>query len=261
MAKQSTAQNCLAYIDSGNIAGISHRGQVRRQNEDSFFYALNKDHSRLIAAVADGIGGNENGEIASRVLCKMLSCRWRKFADSSDFTAQSVSSFLMQAIMEINQALFAINSAYECGKPMGSTVAVLVVLPQWIVTAHSGDSRIYRLRGRTFEFLTSDHSVVNELIQRGELTPEEAKTHPYAHVITRSVGPEENMKPEIHIFDRQAGDRYLLSSDGLDLHVDPEETANILASAADPVRAVNDLLRLVLQRGARDNVTILSVFA
>ncbi len=251
----------LTRIDRASIAADSHRGLVRRNNEDNFFYALDSDGSRVIAAVADGIGGNENGEIASRLVCKMLLMRWRRLISSTEKTAsREAADFLERSIMEINDAIYKINDSYG-SKPMGTTLAVIIISDDWVVAAHCGDSRFYRLRNGELKLLTTDHSLVNELIRCGELTQTEAKTHPYAHVITRSVGPAEHAEPEIHIHDRQFGDRYLLCSDGLTLHVGGDEIRGTLFDAFEPSQAVRRLMHLVLQRGARDNTTMISVFA
>lgn len=251
----------LTRIEPASIAADSHRGLVRRNNEDSFFYALNADGSRLIAAVADGIGGNENGEIASRTVCKMLLLRWRALNRGNPaFSSYDAADFLTRSIGEINNALFRINESYAT-KPMGTTIAVLMLGETWMVSAHCGDSRIYRLRSGELTCMTADHSLVNEMILNGELTQEEAKSHPFAHVITRSIGPAAQANPEIHIADRCIGDRYLLCSDGLTLHVEEEDIRKTLYDAFEPAQAVRKLMHLVLRKGARDNTTIVSVFA
>ena len=253
--------HALTRIDRASIAADSHKGLVRRNNEDSFFYALNPDGSRLIAAVADGIGGNENGEIASSLVCKMLLMRWRALtASGGPAGSGDAANFLKHAILKINSALFRINES-DNSKPMGTTLAVMMAGENWMVSAHCGDSRLYRLRAGELTLLTNDHSLVNEMVQNGELTPEEAKTHPYAHVITRSVGPMKNPDPEIRICERLPGDRYLLCSDGLTLHIGEEQLRSVLLDAFEPSQAVKKLMRLVLQSGARDNTTIVSVFA
>ena len=251
----------LTRIEPASIAADSHRGLVRRNNEDSFFYALNADGSRLIAAVADGIGGNENGEIASRTVCKMLLLRWRALNRKIPaFSSYEAADFLTHSIEEINSALFRINESYGT-KPMGTTIATLILGDTWMVSAHCGDSRLYRLRSGELTCMTTDHSLVNEMILNGELTQEEAKSHPFAHVITRSIGPAAQANPEIHIADRCIGDRYLLCSDGLTLHVEEEDIRKTLYDAFEPAQAVRKLMHLVLRKGARDNTTIVSVFA
>ena len=253
--------HALTRIDRASIAADSHKGLVRRNNEDSFFYALDADGSRIIAAVADGIGGNENGEVASKLVCKMLLMRWRRLVSSTEkLTSQDAVEFLTHSVLEINDAIFRINDSYGT-KPMGTTLAVMIMADEWIAAAHCGDSRLYRLRNGELMLLTVDHSLVNELILCGRLTQEEAKTHPYAHIITRSVGPVEHTEPEIHVYDRQFGDRYLLCSDGLTLHVGVDEIRKTLFDSFEPSQAVRRLMHLVLQRGARDNTTIMSVFA
>lgn len=256
------APDVLTRIEPASIAADSHRGLVRRNNEDSFFYALNPDGSRLIAAVADGIGGNENGEIASSLVCKMLLMRWRALlASGGPATSRDAAAFLKRSILAINSDLFKINDSGAPSKPMGTTLAVMMTGEDWMVSAHCGDSRLYRLREGNLALLTNDHSLVNEMIRNGELTEEDAKNHPYAHVITRSVGPMKNPDPEISIRDRLPGDRYLLCSDGLTLHVGEDQLRRVLLDAFEPSQVVKKLMRLVLQSGARDNTTIVSVFA
>ena len=160
--------DALTRIDPASVAADSHRGLVRRNNEDSFFYALNPDGSRLIAAVADGIGGNENGEIASSLVCKMLLMRWRALtASGGPAGSGDAANFLKHAILKINSALFRINES-DNSKPMGTTLAVMMAGENWMVSAHCGDSRLYRLRAGEFTLLTNDHSLVNEMVQSNE---------------------------------------------------------------------------------------------
>ena len=249
----------LTRIEPASIAADSHRGLVRRNNEDSFFYALNADGSRLIAAVADGIGGNENGEIASRTVCKMLLLRWRALNRKIPaFSSYEAADFLTHTIEEINSALFRINESYGT-KPMGTTIATLILGDTWMVSAHCGDSRLYRLRSGELTCMTADHSLVNEMILNGELTQEEAKSHPFAHVITRSIGPAAQANPEIHIADRCIGDRYLLCSDGVSRQLSEQEIKQILSSSSAPEQKAKDLIAASLKHGGTDNATAIVI--
>lgn len=238
------------------IAADSHSGFIRSSNEDSYAYYVNQENGQTLMAVADGIGGHENGDIASYLTMKMLISSWREFQCRGELESEAVREFLRNELEEINSAIYQINAEYNVAYPMGTTVAAAAVLQDSIVTAHAGDSRVYRLREKKLKRLTEDHSFVAELIRSGAITEEDALTHPYAHVISKSIGPVPALEPEINVYDYQTGDKVLVCTDGLMLHLSDDEIRSILITASNPAAATKKMLNTTLRKGGGDNVTI-----
>lgn len=256
-----TRKIVLSEINPSNIAADSHVGFARTLNEDSYAYLAADDGKIVMAAVADGIGGHENGDIASNLSIKMLLSAWRReLAKQDPTTPDDALKFFKIQLEIINAAVYMINDTYNVAYPMGTTIAAGIFLSDAVIIAHAGDSRVYRLRDKNLTRLTQDHSFVNNLIQKGTLTEEDALTHPFAHVITKSIGPTAELNPEIKVYERYIGDRYLLCTDGLNLHASDPEIQQILYDAYEPAEAVKNLMNLALKKGGGDNTTIICVF-
>jgi serine/threonine protein phosphatase PrpC len=223
----------------------SHVGLVRKLNEDSAL-ALPE---RGLWAVADGMGGHARGDHASQLVAERLA-------------ALPPTGGGHDLLVAVQSALAACNrelrgSAARDGLS-GCTVVVLLAVDGHIACLWAGDSRLYRLRARTLTQLTRDHSLVQDLIDRGELTPEAARTHPWRNRITRAVGIDERLELEGLQERIEPGDRFLLCSDGLTGELADAEIADIL-SAAPPEAAAERLLALTLEHGAKDNVSLVIV--
>ena len=229
--------------------GLSHVGLVRQHNEDAFIER--PEHG--IWAVADGMGGHSEGDYASAAVVNRLAA-FKPFADLEEFSDE-----VRRALAHVDVHLRARAKATGPQTVIASTVACLLVFREEFATVWSGDSRIYQLRDGELRRLSTDHSRVQALIDAGRLTPEEARGHPEAHVVTQAIGAG-----RLHFGTRvgvvRPGDRFLLCSDGLTNMVADEEIAGELAGAPPPV-AAGRLLDLVLARGAVDNVTIIVVAA
>jgi serine/threonine protein phosphatase PrpC len=220
-------------------------GCVRKINEDACL-----DSGKIgLWVVADGMGGHAAGDLASSSIVAAL----------ADIEAPDSLSQLVDAVED---RLFAVNrqlreeAARREGQMIGSTVVALLAWRRHCVCLWAGDSRIYRLRAGRLEQLTRDHSQVEEMIDQGELLREDAASHPAANVITRAVGADDELFVDVALFDLEPGDRFLLCSDGLYKEISDEEFAIHLATM-DAAQASQDLLSLALERGARDNVTII----
>jgi len=248
-------------IYPASIAADSHVGLVREINEDSYAYFAGAPSSETIALVADGIGGHERGDVASHMCSQVIIDSWRCVASRGGLNENSSRQFLYDEIRKANEKLFAVNSMYNIQHPMGTTVVAAVFLEGAVVVAHAGDSRCYRLRDDALTALTFDHSFVAELVRKNVITPEEAPFHPFAHIISKSVGPIPDIQPEINSYDRKSGDRFVLCSDGLTNHVDDKEIESILKASEYPHEAVRKLMNASLQKGGEDNITIVCVFA
>ncbi len=256
---RNSPENGGTYLD---VAADSHSGLFRSRNEDSFLYSLDASGRCLMAAVADGIGGNNNGDIAGNLALKMLLQGWRFFQIPKYNSSRAVETFLRETILRINSEIYMINTMYEGKGPMGTTIAIIIILENAVVTAHAGDSRVYRLRNdETLLRMTCDHNIVNDLVRNGEDVPQHIGETSYGRLLTQAIGPNAEVEPEISVEDRKSGDRYLLCSDGLTTHVCDTEIADTLKSEDSASNAVKTLLRLTLHRGARDNVTMISIYS
>jgi serine/threonine protein phosphatase PrpC len=231
-------------------AGLTHRGHVRQVNEDAFLEVPDKG----LWLVADGMGGHDAGDVASNMIAETL-------------RSTPVSGSLSDRLDQIEDALDQINnrllqrSQSNDGKKhiIGSTLAMLVIENNHLgVLLWAGDSRIYRLRNNNLVQMSSDHSQVETYIRQGLITREEAKKHPERHIITRAVGSQEELYMEADLCELSSGDRYLLCSDGLTRHIDDHEIADYLKQGT-PEDVCKKLVDLILDRGARDNVTVVVV--
>ena len=224
----------------------THVGLKRKVNEDSVM--VRTDHG--LWAVADGMGGHEAGDVASRKVAEALA-RVPDGRDLDDLTDSAVS-----ALEDVNSELIRLARADHRPRTIGSTVVGLAIRDGQYRCFWAGDSRAYRIRGNGIERLTRDHSLVQGLIDAGMLSREEAKDHPDANVITRAVGASESLEVEIAAGDAEPGDQFLLASDGLTRLVEDDELATILSSWP-PGDAADTLIDAVLARGAPDNVSLI----
>src|SRR5687768_14294142 len=193
----------------------SHTGRQRRANEDNLYARA------PLFAVADGMGGAQAGEIASQVAVETLGER----------DVDGIGT-LAGLIREANGRIHELAQSDDRRAGMGTTVTAVLVGEDAVHVAHVGDSRAYLFRDGALEKLTRDHSLVDELLRQGRLTPEEAKEHPQRSVITRAVGPEPQVEVDTETWQAKAGDVYLICSDGLTTMIDEREVHAILERSA-----------------------------
>lgn len=224
----------------------THEGQVRDYNEDRFA-CLEQDG---LWAVADGMGGYECGEWAAAALTRELGSG--PFGEIFETACEAVAERIHRA----NRIIF--EEAHGRGVRMGSTIVALLVRDRRFAVLWVGDSRAYLLRGGALHQLSSDHSEVQELVERGILQPEDAERHPMAHVLVRAVGVAEAVEVDVIEDEVEPGDIFLLCSDGLHGCIGRDDIARLLAQGS-PQRISESLLRLTLDRGAPDNVTVIAI--
>jgi len=225
-------------------------GKVRKVNEDSVL-----DHGDAgIWVVADGMGGHAAGDVASSSIVEKLS----EINASAD--ANELVSAVEEGLLEVNEDLLRQAAERTDRQTMGSTVSVLVAFHKKCFSLWAGDSRTYRVRGGQLKRITADHSKVQDLVDEGLINEEEAERHPEANIITRAIGASKNLYIDLDIHDVKAGDRYMVCSDGLYKEVMDEEMADLI-SQGSPEDACNALVDLTLERGSRDNVTVIVVQA
>jgi serine/threonine-protein phosphatase Stp1 len=227
-------------------ASRSHEGKVREVNEDSIL-ARSRDG---LWAVADGMGGHANGQWASQTVVAAL----ERTSDGGDYEARAHAA--ADALQAANTRIW--EQAQVLGRPMGSTVAALLLHGSRFSVFWAGDSRCYLLRDGVIRRLTTDHSQVQHLVNTGRLKPEDAESHPMAHVLSRAVGAQSRLEVEAVADEARAGDVFLLCSDGLTRMVPDTEIAALL-SGQPPLAAAERMVALCLERGAPDNVSVVVV--
>ena len=244
-----STQTRVVAVPGGSLslswASVTDTGRRRDNNQDAVYAAF------PLFVVADGMGGHVGGEIASASTITQL----EDMARAGDVTPKSIEKALVRAVKDIASHPDATDDG------TGTTLTGVYLdtagdSPHW-VTLNIGDSRVYLERDGAIVQITTDHSVVQELIASGRLSPEEAENHPYGNVITRAVGPSEGVTPDYVRLDVAAGDRFVICSDGLTKELTDYGIRHFLDENADPAAAVTAMLDAALENGGRDNITII----
>ncbi|MGB3942515.1 MAG: Stp1/IreP family PP2C-type Ser/Thr phosphatase [Candidatus Manganitrophaceae bacterium] len=233
-------------------AGMTDVGCVRRLNEDrlGMFPGLN------LYIVADGMGGHAAGEVASKMAVESMEA----FFSSPDVTEQALDMKLVQAINYANQKIHDAGEKDPALNGMGTTVVAVVAQTDETIIAYVGDSRVYLFRDNRIVQLTQDHSLVNEYIRKGLLTPEAALHHPLKHVISRALGTGPTVEAETIRRPPVSGDIFLLCSDGLSNKLSPEEMRAILtATQGNLEKAGSALIDKAKEKGGEDNITVVLI--
>lgn len=223
-------------------------GLVRQANEDSAFV------SPQLIAVADGMGGHAAGEVASRIAIQVLQSLTPTFI-ASDIDSDSVEDLLMHSLHSIEAEIAAVVDEEVEKRGMGTTLTALLMRGSSIALLHVGDSRCYRLRGNTLEQLSNDHTVIQELLDQGAITPAEAVDHPQRSMLTQALRGEGSVIPVLQMYEVKKGDRYLLCSDGLS-GVLTDKEIKIGLKKSDKDDAIKFLIDATYINGAPDNVTV-----
>lgn len=222
-----------------NVGASTDVGVTREQNEDAYLVAA------PLYAVADGMGGHQGGEVASRLALETVEHR-----------LEDGDADLVETVRNANRAVLDQAATDEGLEGMGTTLTLLRLEDDRIRIAHVGDSRAYRLRDGDLELLTEDHTLVNRMVQEGKLTPAEARIHPHRSILTRALGVEGRLEVDLRDHDARPGDRILLCSDGLTSVLADDRIAEVLVREADPQRACDELVAAANAGGGPDNITV-----
>lgn len=241
-----------------DAAGLSDKGLVRDKNED-VWESLADEHFYILA---DGMGGHQAGEIAAYktvdTICEMVKA-YSFSIDVEKQTQEEVTSLLTEAIQQANSLIYQMGQSNDRFTGMGTTVCCLCIRTGFIICAHVGDSRIYRLRDGELNALTLDHSLVMDLIESGQMTAEEAKNFKRKNVITRAIGIDSTVKSTLSVDNIRSGDIYLLCSDGLSDYVSAEVIKENLVKDDN----LNEVCQLLIDEaknsGSKDNITVVAV--
>ena len=229
------------------VWGITQRGVVRQQNQDAFS-ARTMDDGRVIALVCDGMGGARAGNVASAMAVDLFMDRFLR--ESGDDQER-----MQRAASQANQEIFQKAATDEDCTGMGTTLVAALAGAGEAVILNEGDSRAYHINGDGIVLITRDHSLVEDLVERGELTREQARTHPHKNLITRALGAEPVLLADCFRQPLAQGDFLLLCSDGLSNLVTEQEMLYEVIHGGDSESCPQRLLDIALHRGAPDNVT------
>lgn len=239
--------------------GASDKGCVREVNEDSFIVEEGKKGThfngfKLIMAVADGMGGLSKGDIISNTAVKGLENIFIPPKDVEvDFSEEFIKNFILLRVKEINKYIF--ENFNRTSTQGGTTLSILIIYENRYIVCHAGDSRIYLVRNDEIKQLTEDDSFVMQEVKKGRLTLEQARNHPKKSIITKAIGIERDITPSIICGDIEAGDRFIVTSDGI-LNVVADEELQEFALKYSPEKACKKLINLANSRQVDDNVTL-----
>src|SRR4029079_7865357 len=236
------------------VAASTDTGRMRRGNEDNLHADANEHRGLFI--VADGMGGHAAGEIASQMAVDVLSSELK---DVNDLRSREAENKLAEALKLANRTVYQRTTKELEKSGMGSTASALLLSDTHYLIGHVGDSRIYLVRDGNMRQLTKDHSLVQEQVDAGLITPEQARRHPQSNVITRCIGMADEIEPDVFDGEARVGDSFLLASDGLTGMVDDRRIQQLLLSKAKPERIVDALIQEANVNGGNDNITAVVV--
>lgn len=223
--------------------GISKTGLVRQRNEDRF-YAQGP-----LLIVADGMGGYTGGEYASTMVVDII-------VEVVNEATEMSTDVLQNAILQANRMVYEKSQSYKELEGMGTTAVVAYVQEDILYWAHVGDSRLYLYGQEGLHRMTKDHSMVQQLVEAGTITEDEVIHHPKRNMLTRAIGVYETVEVDTGVVEVHQNDRILLCSDGLSGYIEESKIEQVLSKENNESRALEDLVHLVYDAGARDNVTI-----
>lgn len=256
----------MSLADALEIVGHSDPGMVRSHNEDS----IANDVRNGLAILADGMGGYNAGEVASGMATTVLMTElqsaiaqrppFQPDPDSGTELRTSAGRILREQISKANHSIFSAAQSQPQYSGMGTTLVVAIFYDNKFTVAHIGDSRLYRQRGTEFTQITRDHSLLQEQIDSGMLTVEEAKHSQNKNLVTRALGIDPTVEAEVHDYETRPGDIFLLCSDGLSDMVPDEEIGLTLETLGGNLNlAAQQLVQMANDNGGRDNVSVLLV--
>jgi PPM family protein phosphatase len=238
------------------IAMKSHVGRVRQVNED-YFACIADLNGRVLAVVADGMGGHQAGDIASRLAVERIVKELRHL--DGELSDEDARERLMDALLMANEEVYQYAQEHPECSGMGTTIVAALLGETGGVTAHIGDSRLYHFNADGLQLKTEDHSLVHELMKSGQITAEEASVHPQRNVLMRALGTEPDVRIDLGQFNWSEGDVVLLCSDGLSNKVDHSVMVEWLKRPVSLQAQVDGLVEHALDAGGEDNITLVAV--
>lgn len=234
--------------------GLTHTGRERSRNEDSYLVKTGEELS--ILAVADGMGGHVAGDVASALAIGVFERYWDEMNPDMLPSTDCFAEIIENLIIKANNIILE-EAARDAGKEgMGTTLTVGLLRGRNLVIGHIGDSRAYLVSRDALTLLTEDHSLIEQLIQAGRMSPEEAEGHPKRHILVRALGTSADVKVDLINVELDEGAALLFCSDGLTSMVRDEEIHQAALKHPDPLTAAQALIQLANERGGCDNITV-----
>jgi PPM family protein phosphatase len=233
------------------FTGLTDPGLLRSVNQDAYYI----DPDGRFFIVADGMGGHAGGQEASRIATRSI----QQYLDDHWQSSESSKTLLETAFLKANQAILQDQSAHPERSDMGTTAVVVIFRDTQPWCAHIGDSRLYRLRGAKLEQITEDHTWVARAMKLGDLTADQARIHPWRHILSKCLGREDLRQVDAQPLDLQPSDRLLLCSDGLTEELSDHLIASHLKSIRACDKAAMALVNAAKDKGGRDNITVVIV--
>lgn len=240
-----------------HVWGLTDPGMIREQNQD-FYCIMKLSREQILTVVCDGMGGARSGNIASKMAAELF-VKEVKRAARSNMKPERIDEMLTQALEMANKAVFEQSQLSEEYKGMGTTLVAAFFQKNTVTVVNVGDSRAYLLNQTGVQAITTDHSLVEMMVQRGELTREQAKSHPGKNLITRAVGTESAVECDLFHCSVEKGDNILLCSDGLSNLMSDQEILFEVIHGVNKSDCCQRLMKLANYRGAPDNVTVILV--
>lgn len=231
-------------------------GKKRAINED-YLDVVEKEPGMILAVLADGMGGHNAGDVASELAVRFLVDRFQKSTLQLTSDATTVSSWLKEAYEGANERISTIAESDPSCKGMGTTLIAAVFQNNKVTFAHIGDSRVYLYSKGEINPLTKDHSYVNVLLDSGEISEEQARTHPRKNMLMKAIGTEISIDPDILIVSLRAEEYMLICSDGLSNMVSAEQMVHVLQSEATLHAKVETFIELANEQGGEDNISLI----
>lgn len=239
------------------VYGLSDVGCIRELNEDCYCICGFGDNSeRGFCILADGMGGHNAGEVASQNAVKLIAEEMNRLLESGE---KEIPGQLSRAVSAANTGVYTMASENPIHRGMGTTVVTAFIDDGTAYVANVGDSRAYAVRDDEIVQITTDHSVVSELVMRGTITKEEARLHPQKNIITRAVGTDKSVRTDIFEYNYSPGDVMIICSDGLSTMLDDNRILEIIKSKKTSEDTVNSLIAAAKDEGGLDNITVICI--
>ncbi|MDO5586768.1 MAG: Stp1/IreP family PP2C-type Ser/Thr phosphatase [Clostridia bacterium] len=239
------------------VFGLSDVGCIRELNEDCYCICGFGDNSeRGFCILADGMGGHNAGEVASQNAVKLIAEEMNRLLESGE---KEIPGQLSRAVSAANTGVYTMASENPIHRGMGTTVVTAFIDDGTAYVANVGDSRAYAVRDDEIVQITTDHSVVSELVMRGTITKEEARLHPQKNIITRAVGTDKSVRTDIFEYNYSPGDVMIICSDGLSTMLDDSRILEIIKSKKTSEDTVNSLIAAAKDEGGLDNITVICI--
>ena len=233
------------------FTGLTDPGLVRTANQDA--YCIDEDGRFFI--VADGMGGHAGGQEASRIATEVIQQYLNEYWSSPQLSAE----LLKDAVLKANHAIIQDQMAHPERSDMGTTVVAVIFRDDQPMCAHIGDSRLYRLRGAQLDQITDDHTWVARAMKLGDITPSQARVHPWRHILSKCLGREDLNQVDVQSFDYKPNDRLLLCSDGLTEELSDHIITSQMKTIRSCEKAAIALIEAAKESGGRDNITVILV--